>query len=105
MYFQTPSTWFDGSRGLNLSSFEFTEKRGPTSTRPFSTLVSKRSSGRTGGGGGAPPPRAVVLALGLEAIERPDRRAAGHLAVELVDAAVARADEALGGLDVADRAA
>ena len=41
----------------------------------------------------------------VEAVERAHRRAAGDLAVEVVDAAVARADEALGGLDVADRAA
>ena len=41
----------------------------------------------------------------VEAVERAHRRAAGDLAAEVVDAAVARADEALGGLDVADRAA
>src|SRR3954451_3845121 len=48
---------------------------------------------------------APVLDLGLEAVERADRRAAGDGAVELVDAAVARADEALRRLHVADRAA
>src|SRR4029453_17653677 len=41
----------------------------------------------------------------VEAVERADGRAAGHLPGELVDAAVARADEALRRLDVADRAA
>ena len=41
----------------------------------------------------------------VEAVERAHRRAAGDLALEVVDAAVARADEALGGLDVAHRAA
>ena len=41
----------------------------------------------------------------VEAVERADRRAAVDLAAEVVDAAVARADEALGGLDEAHRAA
>src|SRR3954468_14239472 len=42
---------------------------------------------------------------GVEAVEGTDRRAAEHLALEALDAAVARADELLGGLLVADRAA
>ncbi len=46
---------------------------------------------------------AVVLER-VEAVERAHRRTAGDLAAEVVDAAVARADETLGGLDVADRA-
>src|SRR3954463_10356693 len=41
----------------------------------------------------------------VEAVQRADRRAAGALALEVVDAAVAGTDEARRGLDVADRAA
>ena len=47
----------------------------------------------------------AVAHAGVEAVERADRRAAGDLALEVVDAAVARADEALRGVDVAHRAA
>src|SRR3954466_10812904 len=90
MYCHRPSRCSPGSRGLWRSRSESSEKRAPTSTRPFSTFVSKRSSGRTGG---APAPPA------------PNRGATGHRAVEAVAPAVARVDEALRGLDVADRAA
>src|SRR3712207_3588320 len=41
----------------------------------------------------------------VEPVQRADRRTAVDLAGEVVDAAVARADEALGGLDVPDGAA
>ena len=41
----------------------------------------------------------------LEAVERANRRAADHLALEVVDAAVAGADEVAGRLDEAHRAA
>src|SRR5215207_5106970 len=47
----------------------------------------------------------TVVDAGVEAVERADRRAARDLAVEVVHAAVARAHEALGGVDVPHRAA
>src|SRR3954471_7238998 len=47
----------------------------------------------------------AVADAGVEVIERAHRRAAGHLAAEAVDAAVARADEARRGLRPAHRAA
>src|SRR4051794_38226372 len=48
---------------------------------------------------------AAVLDPGVEAVERADRWATRHLARGAIDAAVARADEALRRLDVADGAA
>src|SRR6185437_9580038 len=50
-------------------------------------------------------PELVAPHLGVEAIEGAHRRAAVDLAGEPVDAAVARADEALGGLHEAHRTA
>ena len=47
----------------------------------------------------------AVADAGLELVERAHRRAADPLALEVVDAAVAGADEVAGGLDEADRAA
>ena len=52
-----------------------------------------------------PEPQLVAPHLGVEAIERAHRRAAVDLAGEAVDAAVARADEALRRLHEAHRAA
>ena len=75
-----PSSGSPGSRGEKRCSSLLTEKRGPISTL-------------------------AVRARGVEAVERAHRRAAVDLAGEVVDAAVARADEALGGLDEAHRAA
>ena len=75
-----PSSGSPGSRGEKRSSSRLTEKRGPISTL-------------------------AVAHARVEAVERAHRRAAVDLALEVVDAAVARADEALRGLDVADRAA
>src|SRR5215203_920994 len=47
----------------------------------------------------------AVAHAGVEAVERPHGRPARDAAREVVDAAVARADEALRGVDVAHRAA
>src|SRR5262249_19759680 len=47
----------------------------------------------------------ALLDARVEAVQRAHRRAADDRAAEVVDAAVARADEALSGLDVVDRAA
>ncbi len=46
----------------------------------------------------------AVADAGLEVVERANRRAADALALEVVNAAVAGADEVAGGLDEADRA-
>src|ERR687898_2000287 len=48
---------------------------------------------------------AVIARAGLETVQRPHGRSADHLAVEVIDAPVARADEVAGCLDEADRAA
>ena len=69
-----------GHAGEKRSSSEFTEKRSPISTRPCAHA-------------------------GVEAVERAHGRAAVDLALEVVDAAVARAHEPLRGLDVAHGAA
>src|SRR5919204_2081596 len=47
----------------------------------------------------------AVAHAGVEVVQRPDGRAAGHLALEVVHAAVARADEARRRLGPAHRTA
>ena len=80
MYWPTPSSGIPGSRG---------EKRAQLGVQAVAR---------------ADLDLAVAHAR-VEAVQRAHRRAAGDLALEVVDAAVARADEALGGFDVAHRAA